>query len=302
MTFADNPSTRVRLLVIALIIIVIVPFVIWVGMYVIPWEPAEIELPYLVKHFEEYNGRRVRTTGVVKYYDIVRLYADFMLEKDDARIPVRISKYLRSSIKEPILEGSTVNVEGIVSWYDWGANGFYYIHAEAIMILLEIPKRLLQLEATLQASKLMLSINESVTFTATIRNIGKDNITLFHGSPLFSLEVYDERGKLVDRFPLRLLNILIIRHLKPGDSYSEHFEYAFGKAGTYKVIAYAEFYLEDPTPRIDTTKLYSDPILVRVKPGTLYSDPILVRVKSWNSMEKELRLDPEIFVPVDGPS
>jgi len=93
----------------------------------------EVKIPYLVKHIEEYEGRKVRLTRTVRYYVSVYMFEDFRLEEHGAKIPIKLGEELKEKIRK-LPENSTIIVEGIVTWCEL-EGGFYYGLAERLRFL-----------------------------------------------------------------------------------------------------------------------------------------------------------------------
>jgi len=87
----------------------------------------DVDLSYLIKHIQEFEGVAIRTNGTVKFYISFIMHEDFWLQAPDGlAVPVEIRQ---NDLPRPP-ENLPITVEGVVVWHSF-EGGFYSIHADS---------------------------------------------------------------------------------------------------------------------------------------------------------------------------
>jgi len=154
------------------------------------------------------------------------------------------------------------------------------ISAGYFMLPKEIPSKLKAESEVLQGLKVVLKINgsrfyvgETITVKLELINVSNEPITIYHGIPLFGVDVYDTAGDLVYRYPDVILVVVIIHTLQPGDRIERFVKFELEEEGNYKVLAYARFYLENPvkTRGKDEIRLYTATLPIEIVLAKAYT-------------------------------
>ena len=96
----------------------------------------DVDLSYLIKHIQEFEGVAIRTNGTVKFYTSFIMHEDFWLQAPDGlAVPVEI---MQNDLPRPP-ENLPIIVEGVVVWHSF-EGGFYSIHADSWISVWPLPE------------------------------------------------------------------------------------------------------------------------------------------------------------------
>jgi hypothetical protein len=134
-----------------------------------------------------------------------------------------------------------------------------------------------QFEVGVELPKTRFRVGEEIPVTPSLTYRGKQPITVWGGVPILFVRVYDAENRVVLRLPLAPpLDVLAPYPLEPRKPhYTEYKEpllegYTFilDRPGRYKILAWAEFGVKDPSVRPGMMLIYADPIWIEIVNGS----------------------------------
>jgi len=102
---------------------------------------ADVDLDYLAHHMDDYNGMKVKTEGIVKFFFSIYMYEDFWLAAKNNEY-VAVPVLVRDIGLLPPPENTSIQILGTVE-YSSVEGGFYYLRVQEFEVISEFPSLLI---------------------------------------------------------------------------------------------------------------------------------------------------------------